>query len=278
MSGALEGKVALISGVARGQGRAHALRLAADGAKIIGFDLCRQIEGVPFTMGTPADLAETERLVREAGGEIVVSRADVREPEEVAAALDTGVREFGRVDVVVANAGTGQPFVKAWEIPDEAFVTVVEINLIGAWRTLKAAIPRMIEQGDGGSLIVTGSGASVKGLPNLAGYVASKHGVIGLVRTMARELGPHRIRVNAVLPGNTNTEMFDNDAMRALMLPDVEQPTEEQFLARASIGSPLGLPYVEPEDIAEAAAWLAGPGSRYVTGTFVPVDGGTAIP
>lgn len=278
MSGPLDGKVAMISGVARGQGRAHALRLAADGAKIIGFDACRQIEGVPFDMGTTDDLAETEHLVRETGGQIVTSRADVREPQEITAALDAGVDEFGRVDIVVANAGTGQPFLKAWEIPDESFVTVVMINLVGAWRTMAAAVPRMIEQGDGGSLVVTGSGASLKGLPNLAGYVASKHGVIGLVRTMARELGPHQVRVNAVLPGNTHTDMFDNDAMRSLFVPGAEPPTDEEFLSRASGGTPLGIPYVEPEDIAEAVAWLVNPASRYVTGTFLPVDGGSGMP
>jgi SDR family mycofactocin-dependent oxidoreductase len=278
MDGPLAGKVAVISGAARGQGRAHALRLAADGARIVGFDLCAPIPTVPFDTGTPEDLAETARLVREAGGEIVTAQADVRDSGQVADALAAGLSAFGRADVVVANAGTGQPFVKAWEMDDEAFETVIAVNLVGVWRTLKAAVPHLIEQGEGGSLIVTGSGASTKGLPNLAGYVASKHGLVGLVRTMARELGPHRIRVNAVLPGNTNTEMFHNDAMRRLLVPGGEEPTEERFLARASAGSPFGIPYVEPEDIAEAVAWLAGPASRFVTGTCLPVDGGSGIP
>jgi (+)-trans-carveol dehydrogenase len=276
--GTLDGKVAFISGAARGQGRSHARRLAADGARIIGFDLCAPIDTVPFTTGTVEDLAETQRLVADAGGEIVTTVADVRSQEQVNAALEAGLRAFGRVDVVVANAGTGQPFVPAWEIDEEAFVNVVNINLIGSWRTAKAAIPRMIDQGDGGSIIVTGSGASVKGLPNLAGYVASKHGVVGLIRTMARELGRHRIRVNAVLPGNTNTLMFSNDAMRRLYLPDMDSPTQEEFVARAAASSHSGIPWVEPEDVSEAVAWLASPASRYVTGITVPVDGGTAIP
>lgn len=278
MSRPLEGKVALVSGVARGQGRSHALRLAADGAKIIGFDICHPIDTVPFTFGTDEDLAETARLVRDGGGEIEVARADVRDPTQITEVLEAGLTRFGRVDVVVANAGTGQPFVPSWEMSDDAFVNVIAVNLIGVWRTLKAAIPHMIEQGDGGSCVVTGSGASVKGLPNLAGYVASKHGVIGLVRTMARELGQHRIRVNAVLPGNTNTEMFDNPAMRQLLVPGIAEPTDEQFLASAGAGSPMLIPFVQPDDIAEAVAWLAGPASRYVTGTALPVDGGTAVP
>ncbi|MWA03238.1 mycofactocin-coupled SDR family oxidoreductase [Actinomadura sp. LD22] len=279
MSGLLEGKVAFISGIARGQGRAHALRLAREGARIIGFDICAHIDTVPFSMGTAEDLAETERLVRGAGGEIVASKADARDQDEIVAALNAGLDAFGRVDFVVANAGIGQPFVPAWEMEDEAFLNVVNVNLVGAWRTAKAAVPRMIDQGDGGAIVVTGSGASLKGLPNLAGYVASKHGLIGLTRTLARELGPHRIRANAVLPGNTNTPMFNNAAMRSLFVPDGEgDPPQERFLARAKAGSPFGLPYVEPEDIAEAVLWLLQPASRYVTGMWIPVDGGTGIP
>lgn len=276
--GSLDGKVAFISGIARGQGRRHALRLAADGAQIVGFDLCAQIDTMPFEMATPDDLAETERLVREAGGDIVTSLADVRDQEQIDAALAAGLEVFGRVDIVVANAGIGQPYVPAWELSEAAFTNVLDVNLTGVWRTIKAAVPTMIDQGDGGSIVATGSGASVKGLPNLGGYVAAKHGLLGLVRTLARELGPHRIRINAVLPGNTNTPMFDNDGIRRLYVPGAEEPTQEAFVARAAAMSPMREPWVEPEDIAELVAWLASPAARFVTGTAIPVDAGSGVP
>ena len=278
MAGFLDGKVAFISGAARGQGRAHALRLAQEGARIIGFDICAHIDTVPFSMATPEDLAETRRLVTDAGGEIEAVVADVRDPGQVQDALRAGMAAFGRVDVVVANAGIGHPFGPFWEISEEAFVAAVDVNLTGVWRTVRAAVPSMIEQGDGGSVVVTGSGASVKGLPNLGAYVAAKHGLVGLMHVMARELGPHRIRVNAVLPGNTNTPMFHNDAIRRLFVPGDEEPTPELFEQRARIGSPLGLPWVEPREVADAVAWLVSPAAGAVTGICVPVDGGTAIP
>ncbi|HEY1968125.1 MAG TPA: mycofactocin-coupled SDR family oxidoreductase [Pseudonocardia sp.] len=275
--GDLAGKVAFISGVARGQGRAHALRLAADGARIIGFDICADIETVPFPLGGVDQLAETERLVRAAGGEIVATVADVREAGQVEAALAAGLDRFGRVDIVVANAGIAHPLVPSWEISDQAFRDVVEVNLVGVWRTAKVAVPTMIEAGRGGSIVMTGSGASVKGIPNLGGYVAAKHGLLGLVRTMGRELGQYQIRVNAVLPGNTMTPMFDNEAMRRLYLPDVVEPTQEQFVARASRTSPMGVPYVQPDDISEAVAWLASDATRFVTGSAISVDAGSTL-
>ena len=175
MAGFLAGKVAFISGAARGQGRAHAVRLAAEGAQIIAFDICAQIDTVPFAMATPDDLAQTRRLVTDAGGTIHTVTADVRDADQVAAALKSGIDEFGRVDVVVANAAVAHPFAPFWQLSEEAFVATVDVNLVGVWRTVRAAVPRMIEQGDGGSVVVTGSGASVKGLPNLGGYVAAKH-------------------------------------------------------------------------------------------------------
>jgi SDR family mycofactocin-dependent oxidoreductase len=276
--GLLDGRVAFISGVARGQGRAHALRLAAEGARIIGFDLCGQIDTVPFAMSTPEDLADTVRLVQSAGGEIVAFQRDVREESEVEAALAEGVAAFGRVDIVIANAGIGHEYQHSHKIGDAGFRNVVDVNLIGAWHTVKAAVPRMITQGDGGSIVMIGSGASVMGIPNLAGYVATKHAILGLMRTMAKELGRHQIRVNAVLPGNCNTPMFDNDGIRRLYVPGADTPTEDDFRARAAAMAPMRNPWVEPEDVAEAVAWLASPASRFVTGAAIPVDGGGATP
>lgn len=267
-------KVVFISGVARGQGRSHAVRFAREGAKVIGFDICRQIDTVPFAMATSADLAETERQVRAAGGEIVATQADVRDPHQVEEALAVGVAEFGRVDIVLANAGIGQPYESSWAISEEAFRNVIDVNLVGAWHTAKAAVAQMAERGHEGSVMFTGSGASVKGLRNMAGYVAAKHGLIGLMRTMAHELAPYRIRVNAVLPGNTNTPMFHNDGLRRLFVPDVEHPTEAQFLARAAAHVPMQIPHVEAADVTDAVMWLCSSAARHVTGIEVPVDGG----
>lgn len=274
----LEGAVAFISGAARGQGRSHALRLAASGAKIIGFDLCRQIDTVPFDMSTPDDLAETERLVKAAGGEIVTVEADVRDQEQVDAALATGLEAFGRVDIVLANAGIINNYKKSWQIDDVDFRNVIDVNITGVWHTAKAAIPKLIDQGEGGAIVLTGSGASISGIPNLGPYVASKHAVLGMMRTLAKELGRYKIRVNAVMPGNCNTPMFDNDGIRRLYVPDAEVPSEETFLQRAAAMSPMRNPYVEPEDISEAIAWLVAPTGRLVSGVALPVDGGTATP
>lgn len=274
----LDGMVAFISGAARGQGRSHAVRLAQAGVKIIGFDLCRQIETVPFEMSTPDDLSETARLVKEAGGEMVAVEADVRDQEQVDGALQAGLGAFGRVDIVLGNAGIIHDYKKTWQLDEDGFRNVLDVNVVGVWHTVKAAVPHMIEQGDGGSIVLTGSAASVTGITNLAGYVASKHAVLGLVRTLAKELGRHQIRVNAVMPGNCNTPMFDNEGIRRLYVPGVEEPSDEVFLQRSAAMTPLRNPYVEPADVSEAIVWLVSPTGRFVTGVALPVDGGTVIP
>jgi len=274
----LDGAVAFISGVARGQGRSHAVRLAAEGVKIIGFDLCAQIPTVPFAMATPDDLAETERLVKDAGSEMVAVTADARDQEQVDAALRAGLEAFGRLDIVLGNAGIIHDYKKTWQLGEDAFRNVLDVNIVGVWHTVKAAVPVLIEQDQGGAIVLTGSAASVSGISNLAGYVASKHAVLGLMRTMAKELGRYRIRVNAVMPGNCNTPMFDNDGIKRLYVPDAEEPSTEVFLQRAAAMSPMRNPYVEPEDVSEAIAYLVGPAGRLVSGVALPVDGGTATP
>lgn len=274
----LDGSVAFISGAARGQGRSHAVRLAKEGVKIIGFDLCQQIDTVPFAMSGTDDLAETERLVREAGSEMMSTVADVRDQEQVDAALQAGLDRFGRIDIVLANAGIIHNYRKTWLIDDDDFRNVVDVNIVGVWHTAKAAIPHLIDQGDGGCVVLTGSGASESGIPNLAGYVASKHAVLGLMRTMAKELGRYQIRVNAVMPGNCNTPMFDNEGIRRLYVPDAEEPATEVFLQRAAAMSPMRNPYVEPHDVSEAIAYLVSPAGRWVSGVALPIDGGTATP
>lgn len=183
---------------------------------------------------------------------------------------------FGGVDVVVANAAILPPHSHMWDTSEHDFWNVLDVNLLGAWRTVKAAMPSLIERR--GSVIVTGSGAAVKGLPNVGAYVTSKHGLVGIVRVMAKELAPSGVRVNAVLPGNVNTPMFNNDALRGLYVPEEPEPTEEQFLARARAGIPMRIPYVEPSDVTEAVVWLASAAAQHVTGVLLPVDGGSAIP
>lgn len=274
----LAGQVAFISGAARGQGRSHAIRLAREGVRIIGFDLCGQIDTVPFEMTTPGDLEETQRRVKEVGGEMVAVEADVRDQGEVDAALAAGLERFGQVDIVLANAGIIHDYKKTWQLEEEGFRNVLDVNVTGVWHTAKAAVPHMIERGEGGAIVMTGSAASTQGIPNLVGYVASKHAVLGMMRTMAKELGRYQIRVNAVMPGNCNTPMFDNDGIRALYVPDAENRNTETFLARAATMSPMRNPYVEPEDISEAIAYLVGPAGHLVTGVALPVDGGTATP
>lgn len=274
----LEGKVAFISGAARGQGRSHALTLARGGASIVGFDLCGQIDTVPFPMASASDLAKTKRLVEEAGGTMVAVQADVRDQAEVDLVFEEGVKAFGRVDIVLANAAINHNYKRSWEIDDDGFRNVMDVNLVGVWHTIKAAIPTMIAQGQGGSIVMTGSGASLMGIPNLAGYVASKHALLGLMRTMAKELGRYQIRVNAVLPGNCNTPMFDNEGVRRLYVPDAEEPLQEVFLERAAAMSPMRQPYVEPEDISAAVLFLISPAGRYVSGMVLPVDGAGSTP
>ena len=274
----LAGQVAFISGAARGQGRSHAIRLAREGVRIIGFDLCGQIDTVPFEMTTPGDLEETQRRVKEVGGEMVAVQADVRDQGEVDAAFHTGLERFGQIDIVLANAGIIHDYKKTWQLEEEGFRNVIDVNITGVWHTVKAAVPHMIERREGGAIVMTGSAASMSGIPNLAGYVASKHAVLGLMRTLAKELGRYQIRVNAVMPGNCNTPMFDNDGIRRLYVPDAENPDQETFLARAATMSPMRNPYVEPEDISEAIAYLVGPAGHLVTGVALPVDGGTATP
>jgi len=252
--------------------------LAKAGAKIVGFDLCGQIDTVPFVMTSPDDLSETQELVAAAGSKMVAVEADVRDQAAVDDAFAQGMSAFGRIDAVLANAGIIHDYVKTWELDEAGFRNVIDVNIVGVWHTVKAAIPRMLEQGEGGSIVMTGSAASVSGIPNLSGYVASKHAVLGLMRTLAKELGRYQIRVNAVMPGNCNTPMFDNEGIRRLYLGGAEDPSGKEFLKRAGAMSPMRNPYVEPEDVSEAIAWLVSPAARLVTGVALPVDGGTATP
>lgn len=273
----LTGKVALITGAARGQGRSHAVRLAEEGADIIALDICEQIASCPYPGATEDDLEETARLVEKLGRRVVTRVADVRSSEQLDAAVADGVTELGRIDIVCANAGIGS-FAPAWLTTDDQWRDVLDINLTGVWRTCKAVVPQLIEQGDGGSIIITSSAAALRANGNLAAYASAKLGLVGLMHELALELAPHHVRVNTVHPCEVNTPMIDNDEVGALFMPGRPIGSAEQRReAMAEILTPikmLPIPWVEPEDISHLVAFLASDESRYITGTTMRVDGG----
>jgi (+)-trans-carveol dehydrogenase len=274
--GRLDGKVAFITGAARGQGRSHAIRLAQEGADIIAVDICGQIDAVPYPMSTPADLAQTVDAVEALDRRIIATQADVRDYEAMKQALDDGVRQLGRLDIVSANAGvcTISP---SQDMTSDDWRVVIDTNLIGAWHTTKVAIPHLIAGGRGGSITFTSSVGGLKALQNLSSYVASKHGVVGLMRTLALELAPHSIRVNAILPTQVNTPMIINEASLRFFLPDSETPSVEEFAPISQQMIALPIPWVEPLDISNALLFLASDEARYITGITLPVDGGMLI-
>jgi (+)-trans-carveol dehydrogenase len=271
--GKLDGKVAFVTGAARGQGRSHALRLAAEGADIIAVDLCQQIESVPYPMGSRQDLAETVARVESLDRQVIAAQADVRDEAALQAAFEKGFAQFGRIDVVCANAGI-LSFGRAWEISPQAWRDMVDVNLTGVWNACRVAIPAMIDGGRGGSLILTASQVGLKGMANIGHYVAAKHGVIGLMRTLAIELGEHSIRANALCPTNVDTGMFRNDIMRQVFVPGAENPTEEQFAAAARDINLLPVPWIDANDVSNAVVWLASDDAKFVTGVALPIDAG----
>ncbi|MFF8288915.1 mycofactocin-coupled SDR family oxidoreductase [Streptomyces sp. NPDC016309] len=274
--GRVEGKVALITGAARGQGRSHAIRLAQEGAHIIASDICEEIGSTHYSLATSKDLEETRRLVEKEGGRILTFGADVRELDQVEALVAAGLEEFGHIDVVCANAGIGS-LGRSWELTEKQWRDMIDVNLTGAWHTIRAAVPHMIAADRGGSIIFTNSVAGTLGRPNMSHYAASKHGLVGLMRSLANELAPYFIRVNSIHPGNVDTDMVQNVTGRRLLLPDVENPSREEFAAAATELSVIPVPWVESVDISNAVLWLASDEARYVTGATLPVDAGAAI-
>jgi (+)-trans-carveol dehydrogenase len=276
VAGRLDGKVAFVTGAARGQGRSHAVRLAEEGADIIAVDLCAQIGSVQYPMATPEDLAQTVKDVEALDRRIVATQADVRDYRGLRAALDDGVARLGRLDIVAANAGI-MSYGLAADIDETAWQDVLDIDLTGVWHTAKAAIPHLIAGGRGGSMVLTSSSAGLIPYQHLAHYVAAKHGVVGLMRTLAIELAPHFIRVNTVNPTGVNTPMVRNEPSMRRFLPDVEDPTDEQFAAVAASKNALPIPWVEPRDVSNAVLFLASDEARYITGIALPIDAGVMI-
>ena len=278
MPGRVAGKVAFITGAARGQGRSHAIRLAEEGADIIAVDLCQQVKSVPYPMATPDDLAETVKEVEALDRRIIATEADVRDYSAVKAALDDGVAQLGRLDIVVANAGIGS-FARAEELPEQAWQDMIDTNLTGTWHAAKAAIPHLRAGGRGGSIILTSSTAGLQAWQNMAHYTAAKHGVVGVMRTLALELAPEMIRVNSVHPTSVDTGMIQNPATYALFAPDLEEKdrTRERLAERFQTLNAMPVPWAEPRDISDAVLWLATDEARYVTGVPLPIDAGAVI-
>lgn len=277
--GRVEGKVAFITGAARGQGRSHAVRLAQQGADIIAVDICDQIDGVPYPMATPEDLRETVRAVEAEGRRIVARQADVRAFDQVSAAVAEGVAELGRLDIVIANAGITGAYEAVADPADRVaeFEQVVNVNLTGVYRTIEAAKQPLIDTGDGGSVIIISSLAGLRALGAGGGYAAAKTGLIGLMRGYAHELAPYRIRANSVHPTNVRTPMIINDATARAFRPDLENPSQADVDAALSHLNLLPVPYVDASDISDAVLFLASDESRYITGTALPVDAGGAV-
>ncbi len=271
--GQLDGKVAFITGAARGQGRSHAVRLAAEGADIVGVDVCADMPEVSYPLGTADDLAETAALVEKEGRRIITRQADVRDFHQLRAAAEEAMSEFGRIDVVVANAGVAG-MVMDFDDQDwlgQAWDAVIGVNLTGVWNTVRATAPALIDGGRGGSIVLISSTAGLKGLGARGqigneAYGASKHGVVGLMRSFANSLAQHNIRVNSIHPTGVRTAMIENEAM-------------DQFLAAfpdavSSLTNLLPVEVLDANDISDTVVFLASDAAKYITGVTLPVDAG----
>jgi (+)-trans-carveol dehydrogenase len=262
MAGRLEGKVAFITGAARGQGRAHAVRMAQEGADIIAIDICKQIDSVQIPLSSP---------------EIYTAEVDTRDYDALKAAVDTGVDQLGRLDIIVANAGIGNGGQTLDKTSEGDWDDMIAVNLSGVWKTVKAGVPHILAGERGGSIILTSSVGGLKAYPHTGHYVAAKHGVVGLMRTFAVELGAKNIRVNSVHPTNVNTPLFMNEPTMKLFRPDLENPGPDDMKVVGEFMHTLPIGWVEPEDIANAVLFLASDEARYITGVTLPVDGGSCL-
>ncbi|TFD60153.1 NAD(P)-dependent oxidoreductase [Cryobacterium sp. Hh7] len=277
MMGRVEGKVAFITGAARSQGRSHALRLAQEGADIIAVDIVGSVGSVhAYPMATEEDLAETVRQVEALDRRIIATQADVRDSAALKTVLADGVAQLGRLDIVSANAGIFQ-MSPALELDDTAWQETIDINLTGVWNTCKAALPHLIEGGRGGSIILTSSTAGIKGLANTVHYTAAKHGVVGIMRTLANEFAQYSIRVNSVHPTTVNTIMIQNEDVWGLFDPANANPTQDSAVEAFKSINALPVPWVEPVDISNAVLFLASDEARFITGVTLPVDAGNLV-
>jgi SDR family mycofactocin-dependent oxidoreductase len=276
--GLVEGKVALVSGAGRGQGRSHAVRLASEGADVIAVDICADpLQTLSYSLSTEADLDETVAQIEATGRRAVKAIADVRSFVEMERAVAAGLAEFGHIDIVCANAGIGT-WAVVWEMTAQQWNEMIDINLTGVFNTVRAALPSMVERGTGGSLVLTSSTAGLRAYPNTAHYTAAKHGVVGLMKVLTQELGPHGIRVNAVCPTTVRTPLVINDATFELFAPDVEAPGEDDVReAFEGLNILPGVAWVEPEDVSDAVMFLCSDAAKFITGVALPIDAGNVV-
>jgi SDR family mycofactocin-dependent oxidoreductase len=274
--GRVEGKVALITGGARGQGRSHAVRLAEEGADVVLVDACDDLETTAphYPLATEDDLAETVKLVEATGRRALARKSDVRSLKAMEDVVTETMGELGRLDIVVANAGIAV-YGLTWKITEAEWHDTLDVNLTGVWHTVRASIPAIIGGGRGGSVVLTSSSAGLKGVFNTAHYTASKHGVVGIMRTLANEVARYSIRVNTIHPTSVDTPMIK--AAYHLFMPGVENPTPEQAAEAYKNINALPIPWIEPIDVSNAVLWLASDEARYVTGVTLPIDAGFLI-
>ncbi|BBZ42061.1 oxidoreductase [Mycobacterium conspicuum] len=275
--GRMDGKVAFVTGAARGQGRSHAVRLAREGADIIAVDICRGFDASPVDGATPEDLDVTAGMVKDAGGRVIAAEVDVREFEALRAVVDDGVEQLGRLDVIVANAGIGTTAGRLHKADEAVWQEMIDVNLSGVWKSVKAGVPHLLAGNRGGAIVLTSSVAGAKAYSHMGHYVAAKHGVIGLMRSFAVELGQHMIRVNAVLPTHVNTPLLMNDGTYRGFRPELQNPGPDDLAPVCQSFHVLPIPWVTPEDITNAVLFLASDEARYITGVALPVDAGSCL-
>jgi (+)-trans-carveol dehydrogenase len=276
--GLVDGKVALVTGAGRGQGRSHALKLASEGADVIAVDIGGgRVETISYELASEADLDSTVKEVEGMGRRAVKAVADVRSLSDLQSAVDAGLSELGKIDIVCANAGIGS-WAVAWEMTEQQWKDMIDINLTGVFNATRAALPSMVERGDGGSVVLTSSTAGLRAYANTAHYTAAKHGVIGLMKVLAQEAGPHRIRVNAVCPTSVRTPLVINDSTFELFAPHLENPTEDDVREPfESLNILPGVAWIEPEDVSDAVLFLCSDAAKYITGVALPIDAGNIV-
>lgn len=276
-TGTLEGRVAFVTGAARGQGRAHAVRLAREGADVIVSDICAPVsETIPYPGTTPEELAETVRQVEAEGRKVLAREVDIRDDAALRQLVADGVEQFGRLDVLVANAGV-LSWGRLWELTDEQWNTVIDTNLTGTWRTLRAVVPAMIEAGNGGSIIVVSSSAGLKATPGNSHYAAAKHGLTALTNSLALEAGQYGIRVNSIHPYSVATPMTENDAMMAVFAAHpsyLHAFSPMPYLPVGQSATGKRSDFMSSEEVADVVAWLAGDNSITLSGSQISVDRG----
>jgi len=276
--GLLDGKVAFVTGAARGQGRSHAIRLAQEGADIIAIDACAPLDWLSYPLATEADLAQTVKDVEALDRRIIAAKADIRDLAGVQDVLDEGVAALGgRLDIVAANAAVISWPQDLWAIDVTEFRELIDVTLTGTFITLKAAVPHMIAAGNGGSIVLTSSGAAITAGKGLGDYKAAKNGVLALKDTLAYELAEHFIRVNAICPTAVDTPMIHNDSLHRAFRPDLENPGRDDVKDGFAEMNLLPIPWVDPVDISNAIVWLCSDAARYVTGITLPVDAGNHL-